>query len=360
METKASKRFDSEQNDEISFRDLMLKILEWFKFLRSKAKIILAAGVLGGVLGLAFAYFKRPRYIATCTFVLEEAGSEKGLGRYAGLAAMAGVNIGGLSSESGVFQGDNILELYKSRNMLQKTLLSYGEFDGKQELLINRYITINKLRDSWIKKRELKHLSFDIPQSRFTRYHDSIMTDIIKDINKFYLAVTKPDKKTSIIEVDVSSRDEQFSCNFVNQVVNTVNSFYVETKTKKANENLSLLQHQADSVRSVLNESIGGTAVAIDANPNANPALQILRVPSQRKQVDVQANSAIYAEVVKNLELAKMSAMQEAPLIQIIDGPVYPLKKEQVSKIKGVFIGFFGAVFFAIFYLSFSRAIRNS
>ena len=159
------------------------------------------------------------------------------------------------------------------------------------------------------------------------------------------LSVIKPDKKLSIIEVNVFSKDELFAKEFANSIVSNVNSFYIQTKTKKLLQNVEILQKQADSLKSVLNGSITGVAAAADASPNANPLMSVLKVPSQRKQVDVQASTAIYAEVVKNLELSKIQLQKETPLIQAIDKPVLPLIVNKVSKIKaaavGLILGFF-------------------
>lgn len=346
-------------SDEISLKELILKIREWYRYLLTKWVIILAAGILGGALGFIYAWTKKPVYTATTTFVLED-GKSGGISQYAGLAALAGVSLGG--NGGGLFQGDNLLELYKSRTMLQQTLLSTGEFDGKKDLLINRYIQINKLRKTWAKNPKLAELSFSIPVEKYTRAHDSVMTTIIGDLNRNYLKVSKPDKKLGIIDVDVKSQDEQFAKVFNDRVVATVNQFYIETKTKKQNANIRVLQHQADSVRRMLNAAIGGTAASIDANPNANPALQILRVPSQRKQIDVQANSAIYAEIVKNLEMARLTARQDAPLIQVVDKPVYPLTMIAGNKMITVilcallFILFVMSVFLA--YKAFANALK--
>jgi hypothetical protein len=41
--------------------------------------------------------------------------------------------------------------------------------------------------------------------------------------------------------------------------------------------NLEILQHQTDSIRSVLNEAITGVAVATDNTFNLNPALNVRR-----------------------------------------------------------------------------------
>ena len=60
--------------------------------------------------------------------------------------------------------------------------------------------------------------------------------------------------------------------------------------------------------------------------PNPNPLSKINLVPYQKAMVDVQANSTIYQELIKQLELAKVTHRNKAPLIQIIDEPIYPLE----------------------------------
>src|SRR5690606_22167694 len=115
--------------------------------------------------------------------------------------------------------------------------------------------------------------------------------------------------------------------------------FYVQTRTLKANENLDVLTHQVDSVRRELNEAIRGVAAATDANPNPNRAFQSLRVQSQLHTVDVQANTAILTELVKNQELAKITLRNEKPVIQVLDKPILPLDNDKVGKLKAIVIG---------------------
>lgn len=335
--------------DEISLKELILKLKEWYQYLLTKWRTILIAGIIGGALGLVYAFIKKPVYTATTTFVLEEGDSKGALGAYAGLASMVGIDLGG---GGGVFEGDNILELYKSRRMVQKTLLTQDTFAGKRELLIHRYIAFNKLREKWDDEPELKNISFSIDINQFTLKHDSLISVFYKSIIEDHLAVSKPDKKLSIIKVEFKSKDELFAKSFTENIVFNVNDFYVKTKTKKSAENLNILQQQADSVKRVLNASIGGVAAAIDANPNSNPAFQSLRVGSQRKQVDVQASAAVYQEIVKNLELAKVTFRKDKPLIQVIDNPVLPLKIDKLGKVKGIILG--GFIFFVLISLFFS------
>ncbi|UKT63282.1 lipopolysaccharide biosynthesis protein [Pedobacter mucosus] len=324
------------QQTNISVKAVVEKLVDWFKYLLSKWLIILTFTILGGALGIVYAVMWKPIYTAESTFVLED-GAKGGLGQYAGMASLIGIDIGG-GGENGLFSGENILELYISRTMLVKTLLSEYPFDGKNELLVNRYINSNDLRKNWSKIPSLQNLSFN-KTTNLSLVQDSILTAIAKDINKSMLTVTKPDKLLSIIKVQVKSNDELFAKAFNDLIVKNVNDFYVVTKTKKSLSNINVLQHQTDSVRYELNRAISGIASATDFNPDPNPARQILRVPSQRRQVDAEANKAILTELVKTLEMSKVSLRKETPLIQLIDQPVLPLDRTRFGKAKGLVIG---------------------
>ena len=344
--------------EEISVKQLAQKMRGVIRYIKSRWKTILIATIIGAILGFSYSIFKKTTYQAVSTFVLEDGDKGGALGQYSGLASLAGINIGG-GSNSGIFQGDNILELYKSRTMLEKALLSTVNINGKPQLLIDRYIDFNKLRNAWKEKGNLGNIAFNNNPANFSRGQDSIITNIVNDFNKKLLIVNKVDKKLSIIKVEVDSKDELFAQAFNIKLVQTVNDFYSQTKTKKSDQNIKVLQHQADSIKRILNSSISGVAAAIDESPNANPALLALRVPSQKKQVDVQANTAIYSEIVKNLEISKLSLRQETPLIQIIDQPVLPLDNDKQSKIKAVVLGGMLFAFMTSFILILNKAFKK-
>src|SRR5690606_19896715 len=124
-----------------------------------------------------------------------------------GLAAIAGFNVGNVSE--GLFQGENIFELYKSRTMLSKTLLS--KVAHNDSLLIERYINFNKIREGWKENPQLSAISFSISPDQFTLQHDSIIGLFVKSIRENNLNVSKPDKKTSLIQVVTTSKNESFS-----------------------------------------------------------------------------------------------------------------------------------------------------
>jgi len=346
MENKTSSNVRGKE--EVSLRDIIIKIKEWWRYLLSKWIIIFLAGLFGGVLGFTYAYLKKPTYKAELSFALED-DKPGGLGAAAGIASQFGIDIGG--GGGGAFSGDNLLELMKSRSMVQKALLTTVNIKGKDQTLAQYYISINNLRSDW--KDDLKNVQFlpGADASKFSRQQDSLLGVFHKALIDGALSVDKKDKKLSIITVGVVSGNELFSKLFVEVLTKTVSNFYIDTKTKKSVQNVSILQFQTDSVRKRLNEALTGVASDIDAVPNANPGMQVLRAPSQHRQVDVQINQAILIELVKNLTISRVSLRKETPLVQVIDMPVLPLTKIKTSKlISMIVVGFlFGLIAVVVF-----------
>lgn len=334
--------------DEISLKELMLKGKEWYDYLLSYWKIIVLAGFFGAALGLTYSFIKKPIYSATLSFALEDEKTGGGLGGALGLASSFGFDLGG--SGGSIFSGSNLTQLFKSRKMVEQTLLMPVVIDAKTISLAEMYIQNAKWRDNWKDKPKLKDIQFLPTPNRnyFTRVHDSIFGKIYSDMSKKSLNVGQKDKKIDIISIDVSSTNELFAKYFCEALALQVGQFYIATKTKKARANMAILQKQTDSIRGELNGAITGVAVANDNTFNLNPAMNVRRAPSARRQVDVQANTAILTELVKQAELAKVTLRKETPLIQVIDRPILPLAKERFGKAKGIVMGGFLAGFLMV------------
>jgi hypothetical protein len=326
-------------NDEITLKELLLKAKEWYVFLLSKYKTIVLAGIVGALLGLGYSFYKKPIYTATLTYALED-GKVTG-GGLGSLASSFGLDLGSVGGNSGAFSGANLMELFKSRAMVEKTLLAPVTHNNKTISLAEMYIHDKKWRGNWEEKTKLKSLQFlpNADKTKFTRLQDSIFGVIYEDLSENSLVIEQKDKKVAIGTITLKCTNEKFAQQFTLALTNTVTDFYIETKSKRAKENMDILVRQTDSIRGELNGAITGVAVANDNTFGLNPALNVKRVPSARRQVDVQANTAILTEIVKQAELAKVTLRKETPLIQVIDKPILPLPKENFGKAKGILLG---------------------
>jgi uncharacterized protein involved in exopolysaccharide biosynthesis len=346
-------------NDEISLKELIQKIQEWIAYLKTQWKLIIGIAAIGGIIGFVYASFQKASYLATTTFVLEEDKGGGGLGGAMGLASSFGFDLGG--GGGGLFTSSNIIELMKSRLVVEKTLLNPVQVAGKEISLADYYIQINELKKGWDKKPALANINFpaNADRTKFSLEQDSILQTISAGLTKNNLVIAQKDKKVSIISLTVKTESELFSKLFCEQLLKETSDFYIETKSKKSRLNVDILQHQADSIRAELNGAITGVATASDNVYNLNPAFNVKRTPSTRRQVDVQANTAILTQLVAQLELSKVSLRKETPLVQLIDRPILPLEKEKIGRLKSLVLGGFLAGFLTLLYLVFGQLYRK-
>lgn len=333
---------------EVTLYKLYRAIRQTVNFLLPKWVLFLIVGIIFGLLGVLYAYYKQPVYFAKIKFATENTESS-GIGAYAGIASQFGIDLGG--GGSNLFAGDNILELMKSQALVNKALLSINQ-NEKTEPIINRYIKSYKLENTFKK-------IISVPDIYYTpnytigsnRIKDSILMFVSEKIIKNDLVIKKTDKKLTILEASVKSGDEIFSKIFLEELTSTVIDYYTDYRNHKSLQNVNILRHQADSVRRLVTGDIVGIATSNDLN--INPSKAIVKVGSQRKQIDVQTNTLVYGELLKQLELAKIMLRKETPFITIIDTPILPLYKEKPGKLKtGLIMAILSAIFLSVILLA--------
>ena len=342
--------------NKISLSFLYERLKDWALFLISNKGIIVLGSFCILFFTISYNYIIKPTYFARTTFVLDN-NDTSSMGDLISLASLAGINTSSLIDASSLFQIDNIQELYRSNTMIKKTLMSTAN-DGKKDFkLIDRFIEVEKLKNKW-DKLGVNINNFESTKT-ISRTKDSLIKELIKTIKKENLIVDKPSRKTTILEIGFDHKDEILAKTFNENLVKIVNQFYNKTKTLKTGSNLKILQRQSDSVKIVLDTSIMLLAEIDQSIPNPNPLSKVNLVPYQKAMIDVQANSAIYQELLKQLELAKVTHRNNMPLIQVIDSPNYPLENSRWKLLKTIVYGIIMGSIFSIFSLSFKRTIDS-
>ena len=351
--SNVGENFDEEK---ISLRFMFQGFKRWISFLISKKKLIFLGTVTLLFFTISYNYLLSPVYYARTTFVLDNENSAGSMADLSSLASLAGINASSFIDASSLFQIDNIQELYKSNSMINETLLTSVSNENEDFIIIERFIKSEKLENKW--KRlgvELK----DFEYKKSSRVQDSLVKDLIKLIKKEYLIVDKPSRKTTILEIGFDHKDEVLAKTFNENLVSIVNNFYNKTKTLKTGLNMKILQRQADSIKMVLDASVMMLAKTDQSIPNPNPLTKVSLVPYQKLMIDVQANSAIYQELLKQLELAKVTHRNKTPLIQIIDKPDYPLESSKWKLLETLLYGLILGFSVSVLFLS-SRRITYS
>jgi hypothetical protein len=323
----------------------------YLEHLKSKIRLILIVGISCSLLGLIYANFKTLKYTARTTFVVEDSKAIGGNGIMGALSGQFGSEILGALGGSNLLSGENIIELSKSRSLIRKTLLS--SYDSTQSLA-DVYATTYKLKKKWKKSSEVNaEIAFSPNKNTFSRVEDSLLNTLIDKIIKKDIQVFKPDRRLGLFEMDVVMLDEKLADLFCRILLTKTSDLYIQAKTKRLVGNINRLQHLADSLKGYANQKSYDAGMSDFGTLDVNPQYYEQNVQNTINSRDEILSSTIYSEIIKNLELSKVSLLQETPTIQIIDTPDRPLPDNHIEWYEGLFGGLFGGLFIACFVLLF-------
>ena len=317
-------------DDEITVTDIWIKLQQWWTYLWKRKAWIIGVAFLLSLGGYLKVKLDNPVYSATLTFSLEQGGGKSGI---SSLASQFGFNLGG-EGGGGMFAGDNVLTLMKSRRLVEDVLLTSVPINGEEILLLNQYVkSWPELKEAWDRAGLYP---FDIKGLR-TPSQDSALGVVYSWITKKKaLVVSKQDEKLSFVSLSYSGHDEVFTGIFVEQLAKQATDFYIESRTANNRANIHKLQRRVDSVTAELENAMVSAGRANDANMFT--VQSAAKVSSLEKQMKVTMLTTLYGELVKNLELSKTMAAREEPLITVIDRPHYPLRVRK-SGLKGALMG---------------------
>jgi uncharacterized protein involved in exopolysaccharide biosynthesis len=342
-----------ENNSEsiLKMGDLIDGVLDFIKALFASWKQALLLVIVCCIFSTTYYFIQKPKYEGSASFILEEKNSSMG-GSLSGLASQFGVDIGGLTGSAGLFAGDNILDILKSKTIIEKVLLSKVDSTSStnKTTLADLYIEWSKLKQKWSGQDELSTISFsncEIGKPN-TRLQDSVLFVIYKRLTKTNLTVERVNKKGSIIEVSTISQNEVFSKLFSERLVSETMKMYINIKTGTALRNIQRLEKRSDSLMEILNsKSYKSASLQV---LDANIAYKASSVPVEVSQRDKTVTYALYSEVVKNLEASRMALAGQTPIINLLDSSKYPLEDQKVSLTILLLIGAsMGLVLFFVF-----------
>jgi len=337
--------------DEISLKELVEKLRDAIWFLWSHKAKILVISVLGGVIGFIYALNKKTTYTSKLVFVTAESDGG-GLSKLGALGSQFGIDLGGGSSSA--FGGNNILELMKSRRLIEETLFDTFIYENQKYRMLEYYL----LRDSLVQSKTPKVEFGTITNREACGFkQDSLLVSVYERITKSALSVSEVDKKLAFKKVEFTDTDPVFAKYFVERLTEKVTSFYLETKTKRSRDNIKILEGKADSVERELQNKMVSAAIEKDQSQFIVNTRSM--VPSVKRQMEVQLLSTMYGEVVKNLELSKTMSAYNEPLIQIIDRPRFPLDEKKSSKLVGLIVGGFLGFFMTSLWLLGKRFFKG-
>ena len=336
-------------NKEIELRDIIITLKE------IKQELILRSFKIGlfvfvfTLTAVLFNISQESRYKAELSFVVEDKQKSTPLSSVSGLASQFGFDF--FSSSNSTFSQANIMELLKSRGVISKTLLR----PNNNGLFIQNYISMYNLDSDWKNNKDLDRISF---KNNIEVKHDSIITMVWEKIIEDDISVEIRNDETDIIYLSFKSLDERFAKLFSENLIDEMSSMYIEYQTKQSTNTIDFLQNRADSVFNELEKAEEEFARVKDINQ------RIIKASGRLKELQLMRNvevlNTMYLELVKNIEVSKLTLLNQTPIIQVIDRPTLPLEDTKLSPVLVFVISFVLSFLISVFYFVFRRMIADS
>ena len=341
------------ENKEIELKEIFSTISELKKELHSNLFKIFLLVISFTVLLLVFSLAQDPRYKAELSFVVEDTQKSAPLSSMSGLASQFGFDM--FSSSNSTFSQANIMDLLKSRGVISKTLLQKSNYTDKSDFFIDSYLKINSINNDWNELQSLKDLNF---HDKLTITHDSIITLVWQKIIEEDISVEIKNDETDIIYLSFTCSDEKFAKFFSESLISEMSRMYISYQTKQSTNTISFLQNRADSVFVELEKAEQEFARVKDINQ------RIIKASGRLKELQLMRNvevlNTMYLELVKNIEVSKLTLLNQTPIIQVIDKPILPLEDTKMSIFLVLLITIFISTTFSIIYIVLRKLVNDS
>lgn len=327
--------------NEFTLKDVILGVKDYFFFFLKRFWFI-------ALFGLAFAGYKAYKalntdtlYSADLTFILNEKESQS-MGGVGALLGQFGFNAG----SGGEYNISKIIELGKSRKIVQKVIFSEVELEGKVDYLGNHLIDIYELNEKWRDSKDSLLLDFRFSQdtsSAFTlaegnclRYLHSFLTGN-REKKTEGLTKFQYDKDSGLLTIRVNSINERFSYIIADRTYLFLSDFYIDQAVKKQVATYDIIKAKVDSVEQALSSAEYQLSLQVDALSGIVGSRNNLQKNKLLRKV--QMLSVLYAEGVKNQETAAFILQNTTPMFQVVDEPLMPLRKTEPSLVRAIIIG---------------------
>lgn len=320
-----------------------IDLVEIVKKLWKNRKFILKVTIVFAVLGFIVAISTPNVYTASCTMV-PQTGQKSTGGSLGGLAAMAGINLGNMSS--GEVLSPNVYPKIMTNINFQKELMySKFHFQGIKEPItlydfytdkkyqkfnltgsIKKYtiglpgVIINTIRGK--KTAETKSDTFAI--QTITATEISVIELINQNLSLSF------NSKDGFISLSANMSEPRVAAELAQKSQELLQKYITEFKVEKVESNLVFVERSFDEAKKNFENKQAELARFRDANKSFSSAMA--RTQEEKLSSEYNLLLGIYTELAKQKEQAKISVTETTPILTVIEPVVVPIKKSKPSR----------------------------
>lgn len=344
MSELENKKTGQEINDELEdnrtfeekLRDGYLKLKPYFEIIRKEKRCLLIFNGLVLLASIILLFFVIKPYFNSSVSILPEYGSKSGLmNQLSGLAAIAGINVGEAAPteiyqnliKSEQVMSDVIYTKYKTEKFRDSVnLIEYFEIESDES---NQEL---KNRDEFLNAYKL------LTDSRIT---------------------TEIDRLTKILSISVTMPEPQLAADVANKIAESLD-LYIRTQRKSyASEQIYYLEKRIKEV----NDSLVNAEESLKKFREQNRIVSqspALLLEQGRLLRNVEILQTVYIELNKQMELAKIEQIRDAPVLNIKEYAKNPVYKAGPRRLSSVILIMFFSITISLIYFIFSDRVKKA
>lgn len=321
---------------EEKFRSVIEKVKPYIKKLWGKRKKIIIVNTAVLIIALAYLLFLAKPYFNSTVTILPEYGSKSSsvLSQLSGLASIAGVKVGE-AAPTEFYQ-----VLISSETVMQNVIYHKYKtemYDDSVNLI--QYFGINESDDNPVIQKRKKYLALQ-------KYllENSITTDI--------------EKMTKVLNITVTMPEAQLSADVANGLVKSLD-LYIRTQRKSfATEQSFYLEKRTQQVKDSLAAAENNLKAFREQNRIVTQSPNLL-LEQGRLMRNVEILQTVFIELTKQLELAKIDEIKDAPVLNVKEFAKNPIKKTGPKKANALMTIMFFSFILSSLYFVFSDDVKK-
>ncbi len=380
------KLYEEKIQQEVCYDDDEIDLYELWLTIKKRKKVIIGLFLFSVIATAIISFIMTPIYRTTAS-VLPVSSSKSPLGSLAGLAAMAGVSVGGDESSQKVMAvldsrtiKENVIkdlnlipqildEIPEDRNPLLVAIEKMKDeivsiSDDKKTGVINISVDFKdpelakKIAEQYIKELQDILAEKSLTVSKMNRmFLEKQLEEEEKKLKKYQQEMAEFQKENKIIEPtkQLEGTMELYTNLIAQKIALEVQLKKIETALSPDNPKIAILKNQIKEIEEQLRRIEQKADGALPSISNV-PEKIVKYTDLLRK---LKASEAIYETLLKMYEQAKLDEAKENLYVEVIDYPILPDKPVKPKKKLMVAVAGVSSLFLGIFVAFFLEWLEN-
>lgn len=331
---------ENKENNNTVIGDDEVNLIQLAKCIWKNRLVAFRIVFVAGLLGLLVAVFSPVEYQSETVFIPLEKDSNRGVGGLSSLAAMAGVNIGSVSSSQVV--PTLLYSEVVSSVPFQKDLMSCYITNGRDSISIYNYRNQSKTDNVIVSTFSsiISFLSNKIPFLNNDKLPNQISGLRIENFTKKEYEVSNwlqnkislnVDDETNAITIRANMPSGLIASEVCDSFLNLLQEYITQFRIKKASEHLVFIQKRYTEQRKLIECKELELASYKDSNKNLSTAASQINLMRLNNEYNVLFG--VYSELAKQLEQSKFQVKEDTPVFMVLSPVSIPVYKNKPKRV---------------------------